>query len=119
MRSVGFDLLVCVGMAPVWHAGVAGTWCVTMPSMSNGYPTESTLLGIEIMTAWAASQSGNDFMGERIEALKRDLEDPVNEIITALTNLSAHLLKLRQEEQDASFAETLQLIASFVHRQGQ
>ncbi|WP_210587150.1 hypothetical protein [Streptomyces sp. GESEQ-35] len=87
--------------------------------MSNGYPTELTLLGIEIMTAWAASQSENDFMGERLEALKRDLEDPTNEIITALTNLSAHLLKLRHQEQGASFAETLQLLASYVNNQEQ
>lgn len=87
--------------------------------MRNGYPSSSTLLGIEIMTAWAASRAGNDFMGERLEALKRDLEDPTNEIITALTNLSAHLLKLRHEEQGASFAETLQLIASYAQSQEQ
>ena len=85
--------------------------------MSSGYPSASTLLGIEIMTAWAASQAENDFMGERLEALKRELEDPVNEIITALTNLSAHLLRLRHEEQDASFAETLQLIAAYANNQ--
>ncbi|MEU2584498.1 hypothetical protein ABZ612_16380 [Streptomyces avermitilis] len=87
--------------------------------MSSGYPSEPTLLGVEIMTAWAASQSGNDFMGERLEALKRDLEDPVNEIITALTNLSAHLLQLRHEERGASFTETLQLVASYVSSQEQ
>ncbi|MFJ4924067.1 hypothetical protein [Streptomyces sp. NPDC088736] len=83
--------------------------------MSSGYPSESTLLGVEIMTAWAASQTGNDFMGERLEALKRELDDPTNEIITALTNLSAHLLKLRHEEQGTSFTETLQLIASYIN----
>ncbi|MEU3287832.1 hypothetical protein [Streptomyces longwoodensis] len=85
--------------------------------MSSEYPVKSTLLGVEIMTAWAASQGQNDFMGERLEALNRELEDPTNDIITALTNLSAHLLRLRQEEQGASFAETLQLIARYASQQ--
>ncbi|MFD5862628.1 hypothetical protein [Streptomyces chartreusis] len=85
--------------------------------MSREYPVKSTLLGVEIMTAWAASRNQNDFMGERLEALKRELDDPTNDIITALTNLSAHLLQLRHEEQGASFAETLQLIARYVTQQ--
>ncbi|KOG33705.1 hypothetical protein [Streptomyces resistomycificus] len=85
--------------------------------MSDEYRSKSTLLGVEIMTAWAASQVENDFMGERLEALKRELEDPTNDIITALTNLSAYLLQLRHEEQGASFAETLQLIARYVSQQ--